>query len=441
MLYHLESEMSLIGAMLLDNKIIRAVSGILDATDFYSEEIQLVYAEIIKITGPVDMVITLKALSEKGLLEKSGGAGLLSTCVETVTSPTYWTQYAEVILGCSQKRKLRETAFNAASDAEQGSTSAAAQCASLINGVRDIAKRGFNSETDIRGHCIEAMKSFSNMFSAGGGMLGPSTGFDKIDALTSGLPPQNLVVIGGRTSHGKTSLALQIGDCLVRSGKRVLFISLEMPVRGLINRIVSQRTNINGLMINQAATSLHEWQIKRVMSEFETLAASSWVIKDNSGLNIEQIESMIYLEHNDTPLDLVIVDYIQKIRPSHREKRYESLGRASATMYDIAKSLHIPVMLLSQLNQPERGSGPRRPRESDLRESGNIANDASIIWFVYRPGKDGKKVPMEDTEFIIVKNREGPCGIISASMVLPATKFYETKNGLETEVENEEPFE
>lgn len=270
---------------------------------------------------------------------------------------------------------------------------------------------------------------------SGGRLLGPSTGFRALDHMTLGLRPESLWILGGRPAHGKTSLGLQISDGVERAGGRPMFFSLEMPREELLMRILSQRTGIDGTKIQAANMNENQWV--EATDELGRLKQSRWIIVDRAGLTIEDIVSSAVISHNDEPLSLVVVDYAQLIRHPANEQRYRAIGRIAAELYALAKDLHIPVLLLSQLSRSVEDGPKRRPRLSDLRESGDLEQHAAFVFFVHRPALQGANCQKSETEIILRKNRFGTTGIIKASMDTWATRFNEIKT--DTGVEEDEP--
>ncbi|MFA5217113.1 replicative DNA helicase [Sulfuricurvum sp.] len=420
MLHDIQSELSILGAILLDNSIIKLVAGQLYQNDFHNVIHSQIYGAMVEMTGAVDMVTVNTELEKR---HGRGFAAELATCMETVPAPGDWKYYAASVIACSQRRKYREAGLTLSVESESGQDSPDTIGIKAIENLRKIMRRTPVEAVNIKTQCIEAIQEFSALYGAGGGLVGHSTGITKLDNLLCGIRPQSLNLIAGRAKHGKTSMAVQISDHIQSPENSVLMFSLEMPARDILTKIVSQRTGINSQSIMRGNTS--EWETGRVMDEFEKIAGSGWIIRDNPNQTIEQIESTIYQTHAESPLSMIVVDHVQLIRHSFREKRYQAIGRAAMTLYEISKTLRVPVILVSQLGRgAEEGDTPRL---SDLRESGDLEQNATSVTFIYRPALTGKNVPKEDTDIIVIANRYGPIGKFKAHMSLLTQFFYEEK--------------
>jgi len=425
--HDLESEMALLGAMIIDNSRIRIVGNSVREEDFYNVRHRHVFRTIMEMNiaaEPVDIVTLNDALETRGLLEKAGGCAYLATLVESTPTPLNAETYARNVAEKARLRKLSEMFYNLQRAAHDAGEMSSTIVEKAITALKNIIIPVILCITDIGKLCQNACEIFTERYNSGGGLIGLSTGFPILDRMTSGLRSKNLIIVAGRPGHGKTSFALQVGDFSVKQGKRVLYISLEMPSDELIFRLVSQRTGIDGDLINRGETS--EWDTGRVINCFNEISKSGWTITDKPGQTIEDIEFQIFAEHYKKPLDLVILDYVQLIRHDPKEQRYRAIGRAAEVLYGIAKQLNIPVVLCSQLGRAAEENPKRRPRLSDLRESGDLEQHASLVIFIHRPALNGVKCPKEDTQFLIRKNRHGNTGTVYAVMELETTTFKES---------------
>lgn len=421
---NLEAEMSLLGSFILDNRTIRRHGSTLAAADFYHEKNGRVFDAIMSMAGPVDILTLSDALEAKGLLERIGGTSYLSALMEGCPTPVNCAAYADLVRDAATRRRLIRSCTEIREAAYDSEDNAETLLSRAVQSLRDITAERGGGALDLHSQIGAAFKAFSAMHENGGGLAGLSTGFPNLDNLTGGLRAGNLVIIAGRPAHGKTSLALQIGDNLVQRRRRVLFISLEMPHEELLLRIVSQRTGIDGSLLQRGETN--DMQTVRACQCFEALDKSSWApIIDTPGLTIEEIEAAALREHDRHPLDLVVVDYAQLVRHSPKEQRYRAVGRVAEILFGVAKMIHAPVILNSQLSRASEESADRRPRLSDLRESGDLEQHASLVIFVHRPALNGANCSKCDTEFIVRKNRHGATGTISAHMTLESTSFNE----------------
>jgi len=259
----------------------------------------------------------------------------------------------------------------------------------------------------------------------GSGIRGISTGFETLDQHMSGLMDENLIVIGGRPGHGKTSLITQILDHIVRGGGRAYLKSLEMSADQLVLRILSMRSGLDGQkLLNADLRTDSEWE--RLLGAFETLTESQWIIDSTGGRSIEEIEASIYEEHSRAPLSVVCVDYAQKVYFHPGRPRHTEIGRLCQMLCGVAKDLKLPVLLVAQIRRDTEKSPKKRPMLSELKESGDLEQDADSVLFVHRPALQGGGEDKAYTELILRKNRHGPTTWVKAKMDMATTTFWES---------------
>lgn len=422
---NIELERNLLGAFLLSPFVFRQHRRCLSARLFSDPKTRLLcelFGELHdKGVGVGEKTVTA-ALRDKGV----DVAGYMTTLNDLKTACGITSnEVPGVAAQLDELRRARE-AFSVTGAVHGYDVPPAGEFISAIQrAARIVQGGGGGQDATIREVCNEVMATMTTANEKGGALLGASTGFPALDAMTMGLRGKSLWILAGRTAHGKTSVALQIGDGVVRNGGRALFVSLEMPRDELVTRLVSQRTGIDGRKVQRAELSGDaEW--RRVTAALADLSASGWCIVDRAGMNIDQIEAAILAAHEDAPLSLAVIDYAQLVRHDAKEPRYRALGRVAETLYGLAKELDVPVILCSQLSRGVEDSPDRRPRLSDLRESGDLEQSASFVLFVHRPALLGANVPKSETELILRKNRFGPTGTIHAIMTPETTTFRET---------------
>ncbi|MEX2437906.1 MAG: replicative DNA helicase, partial [Candidatus Babeliales bacterium] len=247
--------------------------------------------------------------------------------------------------------------------------------------------------------------------------------FFKLDQITSGLQPGDLVILAARPSMGKTALALNFAMNAAREGIRVGIFSLEMAAEQLTLRLLSTESGIPHQNIRNATISSEEWiELTNVAAQ---LAEMKLFIDDTAGLNIMDLRAKarkLKVEHN---LQFLIIDYLQLLHSSQRhENRHQEVSFISRSLKALAKELNIPVLALSQLSRAVDSRMDRRPMLSDLRESGAIEQDADVIMFLYRDivyNPDTENPAL--SEVIIGKQRNGPTGVVNLNFIRELTKF------------------
>ena len=250
----------------------------------------------------------------------------------------------------------------------------------------------------------------------GGGIIGVETGHSKLDKITSGWQPGDLIILAARPSMGKTAISLLFAKYPALKGEAVLYFSLEMAAERLIDRLVSLETGIDSQRLQAGKLEDHEWE--QVDNQTCKYKNSKLHIDDEGGLTIEDIRQRSLKHSMNEPITMIIIDYMQLIVPSGGgQSTNDKIGYISRNCKELAKKLKCPVIALSQLNRGvDHRSGDKRPALSDLRDSGNIEQDADVVAFLYRADYYGFKEDSDGndcTNFIeidIKKHRNGPLG-------------------------------
>jgi len=256
-------------------------------------------------------------------------------------------------------------------------------------------------------------------------ITGLSTGFTDLDRMTSGLQPADLVIIAGRPSMGKTTLAMNIAENgAIKSGKPVAVFSMEMPGDSLAMRMMSSLGRIDQHRVRSGKLEDDEWP--RLTSAVSILAEAQMFIDDTAALSPTEVRARarrLTREHGE--LGMIMIDYLQLMQvPGHSENRTNEISLISRSLKALAKDLNVPVVALSQLNRSLEQRTNKRPIMSDLRESGAIEQDADIVIFIYRDEVYNEDSPEKGmAEIIIGKQRNGPIGTLKLTFLGQYTKF------------------
>jgi replicative DNA helicase len=452
-----DAEQALLGAILLSDKVFDKVSTMLEADDFYEPRHKKIFSAVRELSvkgDAVDQLTLSDALRVKGLLEEVGGASYLGGLSDLMPTAAHAEEYAKIVRGKAILRNLIDlsTGVVEASFREEYTHEAILEEAEqILFKIRQREQIG--SIRKVKDMVSEVYEKMKMMGKQEGSIIGLETGFSKIDDLTSGLQKQNLVIIAARPSLGKTSLAMNIAYKLaVEKAKNVLVFSLEMSAHDLVMRFVATGSKVDLQKIRRGKfiTKQEESHIMHVLGK---LSESSIFIDtdDNSVLDMRSKSRNLMAElkrDKKEGIDLIIVDYMQLIRPNDNIPREQQISQISRSLKALARELDVPVVALSQLNReaekretPIRGKGGMTqggggPKLSDLRESGAIEQDADIVIFIAREGKDeGTSTytdPVSGTsvqkkafkcKFIIAKNRNGPTGEQLVWFVPDLTQF------------------
>ena len=418
--HNLAAEQALIGGVILDNAAWERVTDIVTAADFYTLAHRRLWAAIttlVEADKPADIVTVAEQVERAGSLEDIGGITYLQQLFRGAFSTANVVAYAEAVRETSLLRAL--IAAGAAQidavhnpDGRSGKDLLEAAQADLAS----LAERGMlgNGWTTSQQATHRAIERIERLYNAGGGMVGVSTGWADLDAMTRGLEPGSLVIIAARPSMGKTTAAVQIAQHIATShDKPAALFSLEMSAEALALRMLSASGRIDHDHLRSA--QLEEDELQRLTPASTKTAELNLHIDDQAGLSVADLivrAKRLHRQHGG--LSVIAIDYLGLLAvPAKIETHALAIGRITAALKGLAKALHVPVILLSQLNRDVEKRPNKRPIMSDLRDSGSIEQDADLILFLYRdevyhPESKDKGV----AEIIIGKQRNGPTGTI-----------------------------
>ncbi len=459
--HSIEAEQQLLGAILTNNDIYDRVSAIISAPHFYDP----VHARIYEIAAAriaknnLASPVTLKAFMEDDDgLKELGGAKYLVRLAGSAVSSFAVRDYAQMIYDLAIRRDLirlgrdisdRAAKVDVASEPKE-------QIVEAEQALYKLAEQG-QTESGFQSF-LRAVTDAVNVANAAyqreGGLAGIATGLTDLDKKLGGLHPSDLLILAGRPSMGKTSLATNIAFNIAKAYKKgqkpdgtegavdggvVGFFSLEMSAEQLAGRILAEASEISSHKIRQG--DMIESEFRRFVEAAKALEACPLYIDDTPALPISQVAARARRLKRTHGLDLIIVDYLQLLRGT-AENRVQEIAEISMGLKAIAKELNIPVIALSQLSRQVESRDDKRPQLSDLRESGSIEQDADVVMFVFReeyykerekPGEHdlekmaGWQDEMErlhgKAEVIIGKQRHGPIGTVELSFESQFTRF------------------
>ena len=431
-----EAEMAVLGAMLIEKEVIESVAEVLQPKHFYSDVHRKVYEAILDLRArnlPVDVVTLSEELKRNGRLEELGGLKYLSDLMEKVSTAAHTQAYAQIV---KEKALLRELIRVSTSIVEKSFDGA-----EDVNKIMDFAEEqvlavaqrntshGFSSASDLATEVLSRIeKNYSNHSS----ITGVPTGFTKLDDMTGGLQKSDLIILAARPSQGKTAMALNMAyHACVEKNVPTAFFSLEMNKYSVMQRLIcsAARADLSGVRNGRLAREI--WpQLTRYTGE---VSRAPLYIDDSPGLTILEVRNrtrklMTQLKAENKSLGLIIVDYLQLIRGAGRsESRQQEVSEISRLLKDLARSLEVPVMALSQLNRrsEDKAREGNRPQLSDLRDSGSIEQDADVVALIHRPEYYNRTDPTltNKATLIIAKQRNGPVGDVELAFFHKYTKF------------------
>jgi len=460
--HNVEAEQQLLGAILTNNDVYDRISAIVRAEHFFEP----VHKRIFEISAAriqknaLASPVTLKAyMDEDAGLKELGGATYLARIAGAAVASYAARDYAQMIYDLAVRRDLiqlgRDIAARAASvevanEPKEQIVEAEQRLYKLAE--QGVAERGFQSFLRA---VTEAVNVAAAAYQRDGGLAGISTGLVDLDKKLGGLHPSDLLILAGRPSMGKTSLATNIAFNIAKAHKRGLrqdgtegtinggavgFFSLEMSAEQLAARILSEASEVPSEQIRRG--DMTEEEFRRFVEVAKTLENCPLFIDDTPALPIAQVAARARRLKRTQGLDVLIIDYLQLLRGTSKENRVQEVSEITQGLKAIAKELQIPVIALSQLSRAVENREDKRPQLSDLRESGSIEQDADVVMFVFReeyyrerekPGDHELdkmatwQAIMEKThgkaEVIIGKQRHGPIGTVELSFEGRFTRF------------------
>jgi len=434
---NLEAETSVLGAVLLENEALNRLLEILREDDFYREAHRRIFSAILHLyehSEPVDLITLSEVLKTRGELDDVGGVEYLNSLVNAVPTAANISYYAKIIKEKAILRKLINRATEIVSQSYSNSGDVDEFIDQAERTIFEISEdRVRPSFYPIKDLIKSSFKTIERLYEKRQLITGVPTGFQRLDELTSGLQPSDLIIIAGRPSMGKTALALNIAqNASVQAAIPAAIFSLEMSKEQLALRMLCSEAKVDAHRLRGGFLSEADWP--KLTRAAGSLSEAPLFIDDTPGLSALEMRAKtrrLKIEHN---LGLVIVDYLQLMRGrASADSREQEISDISRSLKALAKELSIPVIALSQLNRRVEERGDKRPQLSDLRESGAIEQDADVILFLYREEVYNKSEENRGkAELIIGKQRNGPTDKVDLVFLDKYTRF-ENLSGLKVE--------
>jgi len=429
--HSIQAEQSVLGGLMLDNYAWDQVADRISEVDFYRREHQLIFRSVASLaeqSQPFDVVTLSEELEQHGKLNEAGGLAYLGRLAKDTPSAANIRAYADIVREHSVKRQLIRVGTEIADSGFQTEGLGSAELLDRAEGkVFEIAEQGARGQggfEPLKSLLTKAVDRIETLFESNEPITGLSTGFTDLDRITSGLHPADLIVVAGRPSMGKTTLAMNIAETVaINSGKPVAVFSMEMPGDALAMRMMSSLGRIDQHRVRSGKLEDDEWP--RLTSAVSILAEAKMFIDDTPALSPTEVRARtrrLMREHGD--LGLVMIDYLQLMQATGAaENRTNEISLISRSLKALAKELNVPVMALSQLNRSLEQRTNKRPIMSDLRESGAIEQDADLVVFIYRDEVYNEDSPDKGmAEIIISKQRNGPIGTVRLTFLGQYTK-------------------
>ncbi len=430
--HSIEAEQSVLGGLLLNNALYFELADKLSATDFYRTDHQLIYrgiGELIGANKACDFVTLTEHLRHQGRVDEAGGPAYVASLAVDTYSIANVLAYAEIV----RERSVLRGLIAAGSDiGDLGYRPDGRAPAELVDeaeqkvfALRELGMRARSTYTPIGKMLEQVERKIELLRDNPGALAGLATGFSELDRKTNGLHPGDLVIVAARPGMGKTSFAMNIAEHVAIEKKvPVAVFSMEMSAEQLTQRVVASfgRVELGKLRSGQLEDA--DWS--RLVSADSFIREAPMYIDETGALTPLDLRARARRLASQFGIKLIVVDYIQLMHVSGKtDNRTNEIAEISRSLKALAKELSIPIVALSQLNRGLESRDEKRPRLSDLRESGGIEQDADLVLFIYRdemyyPDKVDAK---GRAEIIIGKQRSGPTGKVDVTFLGQYTKF------------------
>ena len=427
---NIEAEQAVLGAMLLNERIVADIVDMLSPELFYKDshkEIFSAASELFNRNSNVDIVTVANQLKSNGKFEAVGGNVYLTQLVENVPSAANASSYAAIVREKGTLRQLLHTAYDIVELCHQPQESVEELIDRAEKMVFEVSKQSSDEGVfEVRELIHDTIEKIESLYQNKSHVTGLSTGFKSFDRKTSGLHGGELIIIAGRPSMGKSSFAANIAEHIAVDLKEgVLFFSVEMSKESVTQRFLCTRAKVDAQKVRTGFFPKEEWpRLTRAAGE---LAAAPLYIDDTSS-TLYAIRARARRMKAKHDIKLILIDYLQLLSKGGRiESRQLEISEISRSLKMLSGELGVPVIALSQLSRDVEKREDHRPRMSDLRESGSIEQDADVVVFLYRDEyyHPGKPESEGRAEVIIGKQRNGPLGTVDMAFIKEFMLFAE----------------
>lgn len=426
-LFSVEAEQAVLGGLLLDNNAIDRING-LDAAHFYRDDHREVFGAIYRLVvanRPADIVTVFEVLQSQGKGERVGGLGYLTELAHRTPSAANIGRYAEIV---RDRAMLRETAAAARKVLEMVETPSPMKGVEIVDRAQallaGLAQIGVRREPKFLSELmVEFVEGVDQRFHGTGETAIP-TGIAALDkALNGGLRRGNLVIVAGRPSMGKTALTTDIG-LNISTTYGVLLLSMEMSDQEIVARAAASRGNIR---LSSLLNRMEDADWPRLTYAVQQVSDLAFAVDDSPALTLLEVRMKAKAHQRKHGLDVLIVDYLGLMTGGEEKMRTQQIGAYSRGLKALAKELNVPVVALAQLSRKNEDRPDKKPILSDLRDSGDIEQDADVVMFVHRPEMyEPNNTDLKGyAEVLIRKQRNGALGDVPLLYRGAVTKFDE----------------
>jgi replicative DNA helicase len=419
--HSIEGEQAVLGGLLLSPRAFDQVADVITEADFYREDHRLIYRAINELSNrgkPCDAVTVTEWFEARGVVDQVDGGTYISQLASNTPSAANVRAYAEIVREKSILRQLidvgAEITSGAFSSDGRNSRDLLEDAEQRVFAIADQGLRTGSTFMPIQEAIKISIEKLQELAEHEGEITGIPTGFKDLDERTSGLQNSDLIIIAGRPSMGKTTLAMNIAEsAAIKHEVAVAIFSMEMSAEQLVRRMFSSLGQIDQTKLRSGKLDDFDWP--KLTSAMNLLHKSHIFIDETPSLSPAELRARARRLKREHDIGLIVVDYLQLMAvPGTRENRATEIAEISRSLKAIAKELHVPVIALSQLNRALEQRPNKRPVMADLRESGSIEQDADLIVFIYREEVYNEDTPEKGkAEIIIGKHRNGPTGTVT----------------------------
>lgn len=443
--HSIEAEQAVLGSMFLTKYALQKSVESLNETLFYLDshsKIFIVLKDLQEENKPIDVMTVSEELKKRNWLNTIGGIEYLTEVARSVPTAANIDEYIKIVEEKAILRRLIEESTQIITEAYNSTNTINEILDSAETKILNVVKTRKGSEfRTIQDVLFKTQADLEKISKNKGQITGIQTGFYKLDKITSGLHPHELIIIAARPGMGKTAFALNLATNIAIGGKTVALFNMEMGAEQLVTRMLSSVGQIQGDKLKNGNLKNEDW--KRINEAISRLADTKMYIDDTAGMTISEIRAKCRrLASMKDGLDVIIIDYLQLIQGSERYKgnRVQEVTEISRNLKTLAMELNVPVIALSQLSRSveTKGRKDNRPILSDLRESGSIEQDADIVAMLHREDYYNKEALIDEntsrTTLIIAKHRNGPVVDIPLIFKPNTSTFNSVDENMEGEV-------
>ncbi|MBS7531843.1 replicative DNA helicase [Hazenella sp. IB182353] len=420
-------EEEIIGSMIFDPECISDVVDIIKPSHFYHQQYQKLCEKIFNLWQEDQTLVNIIHMAHF-LTEIGIGIDKITKIVNSVASTVTIRHHSQRLKTLWSLREAMKVGHTLTQSGNLKGTDeikeVIGQSEAALSKITDTT-----TTTDTMATMMDALMDFGDKFEElyhkGEGVVGVASGFKSLDLKTTGFKSGDLIVVGGRPSMGKTAFALQLArNVSIEQDQTVLFFSLEMNKESLVRRMVAAEASINIQKMNSGLLQPDEYM--RYTEAMGALGKAQLVMDEQAGLSVLEMKSKARRVKRERGLSCIIIDYLQYVKGSGRSQRHLEVGEITRQLKNMAKEFDIPVIVLAQLSRKVEQRDDKRPMMSDLRESGDIEQDADLIMFLYRDEYYKPDTEQKNTvEVVIGKQRNGPTGIVKLGFIKETNRFFD----------------